>query len=57
MKFQFIHRTADEHSFRFSFGVVVAFDRDGIVFEVMFGPWDWQINYVKEYLCQNDLDA
>jgi hypothetical protein len=47
MKPELIWRVADEDSFKYCFGINIAFDKTGFIFEAMFFLWDFQFNWLK----------
>ena len=48
MKPELIFRVSDGDSFKYCFGINLAFDKTGMIFEVMFLLWDLQINWLKD---------
>ena len=56
MKPEFIFRTANEDSFKYTFGITLAFDKVGVIFEVMFFLWDFQMNWLKDGFTGIDED-
>jgi hypothetical protein len=48
MKAEFIFRTVNEESMKYCFGINLAFDHTGLIFEVMFLLWDFQINWLTD---------
>jgi hypothetical protein len=53
MKPELIFRRANEDSFKYCFGINLAFGKAGLIFEVMFLFWGFQVNWLKaNFYCE-----